>query len=96
MNQHHPHLGVDQLVPKTDRTLTATHAWKPAGKIKLEHNPNSIASRTRLRNNQDAALNIAAPNDNLNIGAVCSPKTEQERAQPSSGIQEDWELCHGR
>ena len=58
---------------------TAAPAWKPASKIKLETDPDSIASRTRLRASQDAPQQIpepAIPDGNFHIDTICSNQIE--------------------
>ena len=75
--QHSPHKG-RQLGSKNRPDSwknTAAPAWKHASKIKVEIDPDSIASRTRLRASQNEPPQIpepVVPDDNVHIDTVSS------------------------
>ena len=73
---------------------TAAYAWKPASKIKIETDPDSIASRIKQRhvNQDDQFKDDAVEPDDSHIGAMCSSENKQGRQYTSSGVQEDWKL----
>ena len=77
---------------------TAAPAWKHASKIKVEIDPDSIASRTRLRASQNEPPQIpepVVPDDNVRIDTISSTQSETGCEQSPSGIQKDRELCYG-
>ena len=77
---------------------TAAPAWKPTSKIKIESDPDSIASRTRLRASQDGQPQIpepVIPDENVHIDTICSVENESGWSQSPSGIQKNRELCYG-
>ena len=78
---------------------TAAPAWKHASKIKIESDPDSIASRIKQRTAQhDPPQPIpkpVAPDNNVHIDTVSSTQSKTGRKQSPSGIQEDRELCYG-
>jgi hypothetical protein len=66
--------------------------WKPASKVKLEADPNSIASWTRLRSAQNVVSDNAVPTRNLNFGAMSCVKSEEKYSKSPSSIQTDQKL----
>ena len=77
---------------------TAAPAWKPASKIKIEIDPDSIASGTRLRASQNEPPPIPEPvaqDDNVHIDTICSTQSETGGQQSPGGIQKNRELCYG-
>ena len=97
--QHSPHKG-RQLGSKNRPDSwknTAAPAWKHASKIKVEIDPDSIASHTRLRasQNEPPIPEPVAPDDNVHIDTICSTQSETRGQQSPGGIQKNRELCYG-
>ena len=77
---------------------TAAYAWKPASKIKIEVDPDSIASRTRQRHEQQAnqPQHDAVEFNLASIGTRVGDQNQQRGQDTSSGVQKDWKLCNRR
>ena len=58
---------------------TAAYAWKPASKIKIESDPDSIASRIKQRHEQQEPQikHDAVEPDMANISAMCGDQSQQ-------------------
>jgi hypothetical protein len=72
----------------------ATTLWKPTTKVVTKPDPEAISTRTRSKQDQNVAEQMASHPHDLNINAVCGDKGKQEHAKSPSSFQEKWKLCY--